>query len=44
MDVVEFIEQAFGLHLMDYQKKFFIKMYEATKDGQSIMYIPGRSY
>ena len=32
MDVVEFVEQVFGLHLMDYQKEFLI------------MYIPGRCY
>ena len=25
MDVVEFVEQVFGLHLMDYQKEFLIK-------------------
>ena len=30
MDVVEFVEQVFGLHLMDYQKEFLIKVYEAT--------------
>lgn len=42
MDVVEFVEQVFGLHLMDYQKEFLIKVYEATRDGQSVMYIPGR--
>lgn len=41
MDVVE---QVFGLHLMDYQKEFLIKAYEATRDGQSVMYIPGRCY
>lgn len=35
MDVVEFVEQVFGLHLMDYQKEFLIKVYEATRDGQS---------
>lgn len=40
MDVVEFVEQVFGLHLMDYQKEFLIKVYEATRDGQSVMYIP----
>ena len=44
MDVVEFVEQVFGLHLMDYQKEFLIKVYEATRDGQSVMYIPGRCY
>ena len=44
MDVVEFVEQVFGLHLMDYQKEFLIKAYEATRDGQSVMYIPGRCY
>lgn len=32
MDVVEFVEQVFGLHLMDYQKEFLIKVYEATRD------------
>ena len=42
MDVVEFVEQVFGLHLMDYQKEFLIKVYEATRDGQSVMYVPGR--
>lgn len=42
MDVVEFVEQVLGLHLMDYQKEFLIKVYEATRDGQSVMYIPGR--
>jgi len=44
MDVVEFVEQVFGLHLMDCQKEFLIKVYEATRDGQSVMYIPGRCY
>lgn len=44
MDVVEFVEQVFGLHLMDYQKEFLIKVYEATRDGRSVMYIPGRCY
>ena len=44
MDVVEFVEQVLGLHLMDYQKEFLIKVYEATRDGQSVMYIPGRCY
>ena len=44
MDVVEFVEQVFGLHLMDYQKEFLIKVYEATRDGQSVMYIPGSCY
>ena len=29
MDVVEFVEQVLGLHLMDYQKEFLIKVYEA---------------
>lgn len=43
MDVVEFAEQVFGLHLMDYQKEFLIKVYEATRDGQLVMYIPPRS-
>ena len=27
MDVVEFVEQVLGLHLMDYQKEFLIKVY-----------------
>ena len=27
-----------------YQKEFLIKVYEATRDGQSVMYIPGRCY
>lgn len=31
MDVVEFVEQVFGLHLMDYQKEFLIKAYEARE-------------
>ena len=44
MDVVEFVEQVLGLHLMDYQKEFLIKVYEATRDGQSVMYIPGHCY
>lgn len=44
MDVVEFVEQVFGLHLMDYQKEFLIKVYEATRDDRSVMYIPGRCY
>lgn len=43
MDVVEFAEQVFGLHLMDYQKEFLIKVYEATRDGRLAMYIPPRS-
>lgn len=30
MDVVEFVEQVFGLHLMDYQKEFLIKAYEGS--------------
>ena len=43
MDVVEFAEQVLGLHLMDYQKKFLIKVYEAARDGQLVMYIPPHS-
>lgn len=41
MDVVEFVEQVFGLHLMDYQKEFLIKVYEATRDGRSVIWRTG---
>lgn len=42
MDIVEFCEKVLDYHLLDYQKEFIRKVYEATKDGKQIVYIPPR--
>ena len=40
MDIVEFCEKVLDCSLLDYQKEFIRKVYEATKDGKQIVYIP----
>lgn len=42
MDIVEFCEKVLDYHLLDYQKEFIRKVYEAAKDGKQIVYIPPR--
>lgn len=42
MDIVEFCEKVLDYHLLDYQKEFIRKVYEATKDGKQIVYLPSR--
>ena len=37
MDIVEFCEK-----VLDYQKDFIKAVYEATKDGKQIVYMPPR--
>ena len=38
--IVEFCEKILDCSLLDYQKEFIRKVYEATKDGKQIVYIP----
>ena len=42
MDIVEFCEKVLDRPLYEYQKEFIRAVYEATKDGKQIMYIPPR--
>ena len=42
MDIVEFCEKILDYPLLDYQKEFIRKVYEATKDGKQLVYIPHR--
>ena len=42
MDIVEFCEKVLDYPLLDYQKDFIKAVYEATKDGKQIVYIPPR--
>ena len=42
MDIVEFCEKVLDHPLLDYQKDFIKEVYEATKDGKQLVYIPHR--
>lgn len=42
MDIVEFCEKVLNCSLLDYQKNFIKEVYEATKDGKQLVYIPHR--
>ena len=42
MDIVEFCEKVLDCSLLDYQKDFIKEIYEATKDGKQLVYIPHR--
>lgn len=42
MDIVEFCEKVLDCSLLDYQKDFIKEVYEATKDGKQLVYIPHR--
>ena len=42
MDIVEFCEKVLDYPLLDYQKDFIKAVYEATKDGKQIVYMPPR--
>ena len=42
MDIVEFCEKVLDCSLLDYQKDFIKEVYEATKDGKKLVYIPHR--
>ena len=40
--IVEFCEKVLDYPLLDYQKDFIKAVYEATKDGKQIVYMPPR--
>lgn len=42
MDIVEFCDKMLDRPLLDCQKDFIKAVYEATKDGKQIVYIPPR--
>lgn len=42
MDIVEFCEKVLDYPLLDYQKDFIKAVYEVTKDGKQIVYMPPR--
>ena len=42
MDIVEFCEKILDYPLLEYQKEFIRKVYEATKDGKQLVYLPNR--
>lgn len=42
MDIVEFCEKVLDRPLSAYQKDFIRAVYEATKDGKQIVYLPPR--
>ena len=42
MDIVEFCEKVLDYPMSDYQKDFIKEVYEATKDGKQLVYIPHR--
>lgn len=42
MDIVEFVEKVCELQLTDLQKEFVRKIYEVTKNGETILYVPPR--
>lgn len=42
MDIVEFVEQVVEFQLTDFQKEFVRKIYEAKKNGKTILYVPPR--
>ena len=42
VDIIEFCEKVLDYPLLDYQKDFIKAVYEATKDGKQIVYMPPR--
>ena len=40
--IVEFCEKVLDCSLLDYQKDFIKAVYESTKDGKQIVYMPPR--
>lgn len=42
MDIVEFVEKVCEFQLTDSQKEFVRKIYEAKKNGETILYAPPR--
>lgn len=42
MDIVEFIERACNLHLLDYQREFIRKVYAAAKNDKRVYFVPPR--
>ena len=42
VDIIEFCEKVLDYPLLDYQKDFIKAVYEATKDGKQIVYMPHR--
>lgn len=40
IDIVEYVEQRFGVKLLESQKIFLRKTYELYKDGYKLVYIP----
>lgn len=42
MDIVEYAEKVCNFHLLDWQKEFLYKAYEAVKNNGQLIYIPLR--
>lgn len=42
MDIVEFVEKACNLHLLDYQREFIRKVYDAAKNEKRLYFVPPR--
>lgn len=42
MDIVEFVEKICEFPLLDFQKEYVRKIYEAIKNNEQIVYIPPR--
>ena len=42
MDIVEYVEQFFNIHLLDYQKNYIREIYDSVKNGGKFYYIPAR--
>lgn len=42
MDIVEFVEKACNLHLLDYQREFICKVYDAANNNKRLYFIPPR--
>lgn len=42
MSIIEFCEEALDTKLLDWQKDFVMKMYEACKTKKRLYYIPAR--
>lgn len=40
MDIVEFVEKVCAFPLMEYQKEFVRKAYDAVKNNKRLVYIP----
>ena len=39
MDIVEFVEKVCGFSLMDFQKEFVRKVYDAAKNDKRLYYV-----